>query len=292
MRSAFLAPLILITSYLPAQDSTGTFEEAPPLNIDSLIASFEWRTGRIDLADGVASMNVPATHKFLSHDQAYHLLVDVWENPPSITEDLLGVIIQADADVYTDLPAYVMYYEESGYVHDRDADAIDYEAKLRDMLHEDSLANISRLEQGYGALQLIGWASPPYYDKERKALHWAKEMVSEGSDRNILNYNIRILGRRGLLVINAISTMDHLDEVKAELPAVLDMAWFNDGHRHDQYDPATDGESAKGLTGLLDGKEQEQVKSVFKTIAILAAAGFVGLLLLLIGIWWLFARKR
>ena len=292
MRELHLSLALLAFGATRAQDSISASEESPRFNIDSLIASFEWRTGPIDLADGVASMNVPATHKFLSHDQAYHLLVDVWENPPSITEDLLGVIIQADADVYTDLPAYVMYYEESGYVHDRDADAIDYEAKLRDMLHEDSLANIRRLEQGYGALQLIGWASPPYYDKERKALHWAKEMVSEGSDRNILNYNIRILGRRGLLVINAISTMDHLDEVKAELPAVLDMAWFNDGHRHDQYDPATDGESAKGLAGLLDGKEQEQVKSVFKTIAILAAAGFVGLLLLLIGIWWLFARKR
>lgn len=292
MRSAFLATLILITTTLRAQDSTSTFEEAAPLNVDSLIASFQWRTGNIELADGVASMNVPATHKFLPHAQAYHLLVDVWENPPSITEDLLGVIIQADADVYADRPAYVVYYEESGHVHDRDADAIDYDAKLRDMLHEDSLANISRQEQGYDALRLIGWASPPYYDKERKVLHWAKEMVSDNSDRNILNYNIRILGRRGLLVINAISTMDHLDEVKAELPAVLDMAWFNDGHRHDQYDPAIDGESAKGLAGLLDGKEQEQVKTVFKTIAILAAAGFVGLLLLVIGIWWLFARKR
>lgn len=292
MRELHLSLALLAFGATRAQDSISASEESPRFNIDSLIASFQWQTGLIDLADGVAAMEVPASHKYLGFDQAYHLIVDVWENPPSITKGMLGVMLHADADVYSDRPAYVVYYEESGYVNDRDADAIDYDAKLRGMIHDDSLANASRRAQGYGGLQLIGWASPPHYDKQRKVLHWAKEMVSDESEHNVLNYNIRILGRHGVLVINAISTMDHLGEVEAELPAVFGMASFNDGFRHDQYDPAVDGASSKGLAGLLDGKEQEQVKAVFKTIALLAAAGFIGLLLLLVAVWWFFVRKH
>lgn len=262
------------------------------LDTDSLIAAFQWQTGAIELADGVATVDVPSSHKFLAADQAYHLLVDIWQNPPEITDDLLGVVLQADADVYDDRPAYVVYYEENGYVHDRDAGRIDYDAKLRDMIREDSLNNEQRRAAGYSGLQLIGWASPPYYDRSRKALHWAKELVSDGSERNVLNYNIRILGRHGVLVINAISTMDHLDEVNQELPVVLGMAAFNDGYRHDQYDPAIDGASSKGLGSLIDGKDQEAVKDFLKTALMIGAGGFVALLLLLIGLWYLVVRKR
>lgn len=262
------------------------------LDTDSLIAAFQWRTGAIALADGAATIDVPASHQFLEADQAYHLLVDVWGNPPGIADDLLGVVLQADAGVYDDRPAYVVYYEETGYVHDRDAGRIDYDAKLRDMIREDSVSNEERRAAGYSGLQLIGWAAPPYYDRTRKALHWAKELVSDDSDRNVLNYNIRILGRHGVLVINAISTMDHLDEVNEELPVVLGMAAFNDGYRHDQYDPAVDGASGKGLGSLIDGKDQEAVKDFLKTALMIGGGGFVTLLLLLIGLWHLVVRKR
>jgi len=266
------------------------FDEAP-LDIDSLIASFQWETGTIELSYGAVTLDVPPTHKFLEAEQAYHLLVDVWENPPGITEALLGVVLHAEADPYSDSPAYVVYYEESGYVHDRDAGRIDYDAKLRDMISEDSLSNNRRRELGYGGLQLIGWASPPHYDRRRKALHWAKEMVSENSERNVLNYNIRVLGRFGVVVINAISTMDHLDEVKSELPAVLDMAAFNEGYRHADYDPSIDGTAQKGLGSLIDGKDEE-IKGTIKRLLLLGAGAFVGMLLVLVALWHFFARKR
>jgi uncharacterized membrane-anchored protein len=292
MRSTLAAVGALLSACSYAQtDSTEALDTSAPLDIDSLVAAFNWQGGSIDLAYGVATIDVPSTHKFLDADQAYHLLVDVWQNPPGIAEDLLGVVLQAEAGVYDDLPAYVVYYEENGYVNDRDAGGIDYDAKLRDMIQEDSLSNAQRRADGYGGLQLIGWASPPYYDRSRKALHWAKEMVSDESERNVLNYNIRILGRYGVLVINAISTMDHLDEVKEELPAVLDMATFNDGYLHEQYDPDTDGESEKGLAGLIDGKEQE-VKSKLLKLVLIALGGFLGMLLLIIVLWYFFGRKR
>jgi len=289
MRHLTLLTALCLSTLCLCQEPS-EFDEAP-LDIDSVIANFQWETGTIELSYGAITLDVPPTHKFLEAEQAYHLLVDVWENPPGITEALLGVVLHAEADPYSDSPAYVVYYEESGYVHDRDAGRIDYDAKLRDMISEDSLSNNRRRELGYGGLQLIGWASPPHYDRRRKALHWAKEMVSENSERNVLNYNIRVLGRFGVVVINAISTMDHLDEVKSELPAVLDMAAFNEGYRHADYDPSIDGTAQKGLGSLIDGKDEE-IKGTIKRLLLLGAGAFVGMLLVLVALWYFFARKR
>lgn len=291
MRSTLAAAFLLFALSLFAQDAIGDEEEGAPLDIDSLIASFQWESGTIGLSDGDITINVPPTHKFLEAEQAYHLLVDVWENPPGITDALLGVVLQAEADPYSDSPVYVVYYEESGYVNDRDADAIDYDSKLREMISEDSLSNIQRQELGYSSLRLIGWAAPPHYDKPRKALHWAKEMVSADSERNVLNYNIRILGRHGVIVINALGSMDQLSNVKAELPLVLDMATFNEGFRHEDYDPSIDGDSRRGLGSLIDGKE-EVMKDTIKRFLVIGVAAFFGLLIAFIALWYLFVRKR
>lgn len=291
---------LLLTALMPAclhaQDRTALYsddgERDHEAYIDSLIGAFTFVVGEVALAEGAATLTVPAGYKFLGAEQAEQLVVEVWENPPGIAEDLLGVVMPADAGVYDDVPSYILYYERIGYVRDEDADGIDYDAKLKEMLREDSIANEQRRADGYGSLLLVGWAAPPFYDKERKALHWAKEMVSESSDRNVLNYNIRILGRHGVLVINAVSGMDHLEKVQAELPLILSMARFNEGHRYEQFDPATDAVADQGLDGLIDGKTRERVKEVIGLAVKVAIGAFLGLLLLLIGIWFLFIRKR
>jgi uncharacterized membrane-anchored protein len=59
--------------------------------------------------------------------------------------------------------------------------------------------NEERKKEGYPAIQIVGWASKPFYDKNRKILHWAKELKFEGGSENTLNYNIRILGEKEYL---------------------------------------------------------------------------------------------
>ncbi len=262
------------------------------MDLDSLIASFEWRAGTIILEDGVASLNLAPSHKFLHYDQAYHLLVEVWNNPPGLTEGLAGVVIPADAGVYDDRPAYLIYHEWSGYISDTEAQSIDYDAKLKDMIRADSADNEQRRALGYDGLQLIGWAKAPYYDPERKALHWAKEMVSDRSELNVLNYNVKLLGRRGILTVNAITTMDHLDAVQDELPAILEMLRYNDGYRYDQFDPRTDSRSDTSLSALIDGLEPDRTMERIKQGIKLAAILFFSALGLLIGLWFLFVRRK
>ncbi|MEI9946725.1 MAG: DUF2167 domain-containing protein [Chitinophagaceae bacterium] len=61
---------------------------------------------------------------------------------------------------------------------------------------------------------MVGWAQPPFYDSKNKVLHWAKELQFGGEDLNTLNYDVRFLGRKGILSLNAVATIDQLPKVK------------------------------------------------------------------------------
>lgn len=297
MRRALLCIPVLLSFTLAAQDSTSFIDDDPEFSdseayTDSLIESFRYDQGVIGVGDGMVRLTIPDGYKFLDAEQSYYLVTDVWENPPSVTTGMLGVIMHSDADVYDESTVFFVHYEDIGHVSDEDADGIDYASKLKEMLHDDSLENVQRIADGYSGLRLVGWASAPYYDKQRKVLHWAKEMDSDDRDANVLNYNIRVLGRTGVLVVNAVSSMDRLDIVKDEVPNVLSMVAFNDGYRYDQFDPATDKVSSQGLDGLIDGKTRERIKEMGMLFVKVAIGGFIGLLLLLVGLWYFLMRKR
>lgn len=297
MRHSLLCSATLLSVALSAQDSTSFIDDDPEFSdseayTDSLIESFRYEQGVIGVGDGMIRLSIPDGYKFLDADQSYYLVTDVWENPPSVTNGMLGVIMHAEADVYDESTVFFVHYEDIGYVSDEDADGIEYAAKMKEMLQDDSLENAQRIADGYSGLRLVGWASAPYYDKQRKVLHWAKEMDSDDRDVNVLNYNIRVLGRKGVALINAVSSMDRLDIVKDEVPNVLAMVSFNDGYRYDQFDPATDKVSSQGLDGLIDGKTRERLKEVGMLLVKVAVGGFIGLLLLLIAVWYFFIRKR
>jgi hypothetical protein len=54
-------------------------------------------------------------------------------------------------------------------------------------------------------VHLIGWGALPYYEKNQHTLHWAKLLRFGDGLSETLNYNVRVLGRKGVLVFNAIA---------------------------------------------------------------------------------------
>jgi len=146
-------------------------------------------------------------------------------------------------------------YSEDGYIDDDDAKDIDYDDLLETMKEDVKLANEYRVEHGYPKVDLVGWASPPFYDFEAKKLHWAKELDFEGTpENNTLNYNIRILGRKGYLQLNAISEMYALNQVKQDINPILNSINFNAGYRYSEFNPNLDQVAAVGIGGLIAGK--------------------------------------
>jgi len=68
-----------------------------------------------------------------------------------------------------------------------------------------------------------------------------------------LNYNVRILGRKGVLQLNAIGSMNQLDEVKQSMPEILKSVNYQEGSRYVDFDPKIDKVAGYGLAALVAG---------------------------------------
>lgn len=237
-----------------AFDAQGLIDSLQHSYIDSVEASLRYQHGAIEVG-GVATLNVPDGFKFLDAEQSKHVIVDYWGNPPQVAEDVLGMLLPADAGALdNEAYSFVITYDPMGYVKDEDADDMDFDQVMKDMKESDAEENKARREAGFGGLELLGWASPPYYDKDRKVLHWALELQADDAEGTTLNYNVRVLGRKGVLIMNAVAGTEQLEMVKQNIPAVLAMATFNDGFKYEQFDSNVDEVAAVTIGGLVAGK--------------------------------------
>ena len=270
-----------------SQDTDTSFQK----QIDSIEKSFTYQRGSITLKDGIGTLTVPAGFKYLDAKQAERVLVDLWGNPSS--ENIsLGLLLPENHGVMSD-SGYVfnIQYDEIGYVKDGDADEIDYKELLETMQQEATDENELRKKEGYETIEVVGWASTPYYDKNNKILHWAKEIKFGENEDHTLNYNIRVLGRKGVLVLNAISSMDNLNYVKADIPKVLNVVQFTAGNQYKDFDSSVDNVAAWTIGGLVAGKvlAKAGLFAVILKFGKVIAIGAVGLFGF---IWNRFKKKK
>ncbi len=221
--------------------------------LDSIESSFHYQTGKVEIGNGIASMNIPSTFKYLGPSEAQYVIEDLWGNPKS--QAPLGLLLPAHTNA-TDAGGYafIIQFENIGYVKDNDADKIDYDDLLKELKTSSAKENEERRKQNIFTMDLLGWAAKPYYDKEKKVLHWAKEYSVEGQEHHTLNYDIRVLGRKGVLTLQAVSAMDQLDSVNNHINDVLGMVSFNEGSRYSDFDSSTDEVAAWTIGGLVAGK--------------------------------------
>jgi uncharacterized membrane-anchored protein len=274
-----LAGLLLATvavNATPVEDSAKVFEDFEDY-IDSVKTAQHYETGVIHLPGGKAEIKVPAGFKFLNKAQSISVLTKVWGNPPETAENALGMIFPENDDPFSENSyAFIVKYEDIGYVKDDDAEKIDYDEMLKNMQQEEKENNEARVKAGYSTIHMVGWAQKPFYDKEKKVLHWAKELkFGDQEGANTLNYEIRILGRHGILSLNAVCTMKELSLVKANIGKVLPMASFTDGNTYFDFDPKIDNVAAWTIGGLVAGK-------------VLAKVGFFAIILKYLGVLWKF----
>lgn len=147
----------------------------------------------------------------------------------------------------------VLTFEKSGYVPDADAAGLDYDMLMATMRDGTDDENAARRAQGYPAIDIIGWATQPRYDGKTHKLYWAKEMKFEGSPENTLNYDMRVLGRYGVLSMNFVASMSQLSVVEAAAPAMLKIAEFDPGSRYEDFNSSTDTKADYGVAGLIGG---------------------------------------
>lgn len=221
---------------------------------DSVNTAMKYQTGTVLLPTGVATLNIPAGFKYLNAEQSNFVISKVWGNPKQV--DILGMLFPEKSGPFTDSSyAYVISFNALGYVKDEDADKIDYDQMLKDLQNDELEENTQRVKEGYEPAHIVGWAQKPFYDKTRNVLHWAKEIqFGDKPGENTLNYDIRFLGRKGVLSFNAVSSMSQLNLVKEDISKVLVISNFTAGHKYSDFNPSVDQVAAYTVGGLVAGK--------------------------------------
>jgi len=251
-RLPFAAPLlawVLLSSSIAAQEPKGT-----SITPEEFEAKLGYQTGTVTIGNGIATIAVPPSFRFIGPEGSRRLLTQAWGNPPESADGVLGMLIPAEASPLSKQGwGIAITYDEDGYVDDSDAAKMDYGKLLKEMQDGATEVNEERAKRGFPAVTVVGWAEPPTYDRASHKMYWAKDLMFGSGGDHTLNYNIRILGRRGVLVLNAIAGMNQLPSVRSETQNVLTAVNFVEGHRYTDYLPGKDKAAAYGVAGLVIG---------------------------------------
>ncbi len=238
--------------------SAFTIAAAPALSkeeqaaVDKFEKSLNYKTGMITIGDNLATANLGTNYRFLGPEDTEKVLTTAWGNPPD--NHALGMIVPAKTSVLSsDSWGVVIKYNDDGHVSDKDAESIDYNEMLKEIQaaqkeHADELR-----KKGYPVMNLTGWARAPHYDQANRKLHWAKDLSVEGENEHTLNYDIRMLGRQGVLSMNAVGSMSQVNEIDRDLQGVIKLVNFNPGNRYEDYKEGSDKLAAYGIGALVAG---------------------------------------
>lgn len=290
---AFMLAPLLIPVFAQSEKSS----QHGRMTVRQFEAGLRWQTGNITLPGGIATLSLPASLRFLGPEDANRVLVEAWGNPPG--SGTLGMIFPAKvAPTAPDSWGVIITYAADGHVSDGDAASIDYDALLRELQAAAQAGNEARVQNGYPRVQLTGWAQRPSYDASAKKMYWAKEIAFEDQPDGVLNYDVRVLGREGVLVMQAVSSITQLDQVRRDMEQVLAITEFTPGHRYADFDPSIDKSAAYGLAGLVAGGVAAKLGLLSKIAAFMIAGkkfivpAMIALFALGVRLWRRSARRN
>lgn len=284
-----LAALALSSSAFaeePAPGEPAPAEQAP---------EFHPKHGEIILGKNLAKLKVPENFGYLDPVETEKVLTELWGNPKSETPTL-GMLVPmgAEGDDEDGGWGVVITYDDDGHVSDEDASKIDYNDLLKQMREASVEVNQERAQQGFPPVTLVGWATPPHYDASTRKLYWAKELAFGNHPKHTLNYNIRVLGKEGVLNLNAVASMADVARIEKEMPTVLGFVDFQPGNRYADFDSKTGRMAAYGIAGLVAGNVAMKAGLFKGLLAVLLAAKkliIAGFAALVAAVSRLFKRK-
>ncbi len=223
---------------------------------------FEWaqafwqslspRKGRIDLAGGIAVIDVPEGFFFLDANDTARVLTEAWGNPPG--NDALGMLLP-DGMTPFDPGAWAVTitYDESGHISDDGAAQLEAGKLLSIMQRDAARETETRKVEGYESFAVVGWMQQPYYDAASHILSWGRVLRFGSLPGDTLNIRIRLLGRQGMLSIELVADEAREAEVETAFMDLITMARFNPGNRYEDFDAVSDRRSETGIAELITG---------------------------------------
>ncbi|HWX21289.1 MAG TPA: DUF2167 domain-containing protein [Candidatus Binatia bacterium] len=173
----------------------------------------------------VAQLDLPTGYAFLD-GKDYRALRKAQGEPVSGEE--MGFLRPTNEDW-----AVVFRFSDIGYVKDDDKDQLDADKLLAAIKRGTAAGNKVRAQSGIPPIEVVGWDMPPKYDATTHNLEWAIRGVSE--DHAILNYNTRMLGRKGVMEVVLIVDPDKLTSTLPTFRTLMAGYVFQNGQTYAEY---------------------------------------------------------
>lgn len=232
--AVFLAVLSIVapSSAQQSDDRTG---------IEREMRSLAWQVGPTEGRIGsIATIKVSEGQGFLDAQNTKRFL-ELNQNPPRENHYTL---VAPDSGWFA-----VFSFDESGYV--KDDEKLDPEALLKSIQQTDKAGNEQRRRMGMPELHTVGWHVPPHYDVATRRLEWGLRLQAANGSQ-VVNYTIRILGRRGVMRATLVSEPGTLDRDIAQFKQSLGAYSFRPGERYAEF-RAGDRVAEYGLAALVLG---------------------------------------
>ncbi len=282
----------------PASAQPGEPSPAEIARVKGILAAEHPQFDEVKLAGPDVTLHLGRRFYFLGAEEAKQILKE-WGNPPSAAEGVQGIIFPSGKTFVSHTWGAVVTFEASGFVTDKDADKADYDKLIKDAQTGEDDRNAQLKKDGFEPSHLVGWAQPPSYDRARHSMIWARDIKFGDASVDTLNYDLRILGRRGVLSLNLVSAMPDLPAVRTDAAALAADVAFNPGSAYGDYQEGHDKAAGYGVAGLVAAGLGLAAAQKFGLLAVillfakkaivLIVAGLAG-----VGAWFrrLFNRKK
>jgi len=208
-----------------------------------LLDQLDWTRGpaRVQLR-AIADVEVPEGFMFTG-SSGTRTLLEAMGNPTN--GDELGFLAPTSVVWFV-----VFEFSDVGYVKDDDRDELNPDAMLKSIKEGNEYGNEERRRMGVPPLNIIGWEYPPKYDPTSNNLEWAIRAESEGQP--VVNYNTRLLGRKGVMEVSLVIGPDELSATIPAFKSLLAGYTFQEGEKYAEYREG-DKLAKYGLAALVVG---------------------------------------
>jgi uncharacterized membrane-anchored protein len=209
-------------------------------------SDIRWQAGpSVGSLGDIAQISVPEGFRFTGQ-AGTRTFLELTQNPTNGSE--LGILLPESVEAGR---WFVVFdFNSIGYVKDDEKDKLDADDMIASIREGTEAANEERKRRGWATMNIVGWHTAPFYDTRSNNLTWA--ITGAAEDGQVVNYSVRLLGRRGVMNVDLVLAPEEVDAVVPAFEKVLGGFAFKQGSRYAEFVQG-DKVAAYGLTALVAG---------------------------------------
>jgi uncharacterized membrane-anchored protein len=205
----------------------------------------QWQSGpsTANLED-IAEINLIKGY-LATNSEGTRLAMEECQNP--ITGQEVGMVITENESWFV-----VFEFDPVGYIKDDEKDSLDADALLKSIRAGNDAGNEERKKRGWSTMTILGWEQKPKYNSTTHNLEWAIKVQDDKSKTVSINYNTRLLGRKGVMQVSLVVDPQEYGKALPKFQDLLTKFKYKKGNKYSEYVKG-DKLAKYGLAALIAG---------------------------------------